>query len=159
MTRMTSWIPSALLAGLVGGIAVELYLFAVGLATWPSVYQWIASTLVGPQAFDALGYAWLGLALHAAVSIGWALAYGYAASRVSAIGARPVGAGLVFGVLVYGAMQALLAVNGSFTAPTPAGLAHGLISHAVFFGLPVALVAGRRERPADAAGTARRAAA
>lgn len=139
-TRM-SWIPRALLAGLVGGTVVELYLFAVGLATWPGVYQWIASTLVGPVAFTSAAYAWLGLVQHGLVSLGWALAYGFLARRRPALATRPVAAGLGFGLAVFLAMQILVAALGVWAPPGAAEVAHTVVAHTLFFGVPVALVA------------------
>jgi hypothetical protein len=137
----TSWILRSLAAGLVGGVVVELYLFAAGLASWPGTYQWIASTLVGPRAFTASGYLWLGLALHALVSLGWALAYGLVATWRPRLAAHRVAGGLAFGIAVFVAMQVLLAALDAWALPSATALVHGIVAHTLFFGVPVALIA------------------
>ncbi len=137
----SSWILRSLLAGLVGGVVVELYLFAAGLASWPGTYQWIASTLVGPRAFTGSGYLWLGLALHALVSLGWALAYGLVGTWHSRLAAHRLAGGLTFGIAVFVAMQALLAVLGAWALPSATTLVHAIVAHTLFFGVPVALIA------------------
>jgi hypothetical protein len=144
MTRgIDGWtLKAATLAGLVGGVAVEAYLFAVGLANWPGTYQWIASALLGPEAFTSVDWAWVGVAMHVAVSLGWALAWAFVGNSWPRVLARPIAGGLGFGVVVFAAMQVVAAVAGIWTAPTPVTLFHYVVDHAFFFGVPVAGVYG-----------------
>jgi hypothetical protein len=137
----------ALVAGLAGAATVEAYLFAVGLASWPGTYQWIASGLVGAEAFASLGFAWLGLAIHVGVSLGWAVGWAMTAARWPRLPGRPVLAGLGYGAAVFVAMQGVAALAGIWTAPTPGLLLHYLVDHTVFFGLPVVTVFGRVAGP------------
>jgi hypothetical protein len=136
----------ALAAGLVGAATVEAYLFAVGLASWPGTYQWIASGLVGAEAFASLGFAWLGLAVHVGVSLGWAVGWALAA-RWPRLSARPVLAGLGYGAAVFVVMQGVAALAGIWAAPTPAVLLHYLVDHTLFFGVPVVMVFARLAGP------------
>lgn len=131
---------AAILAGLVAATTVEVYLFAVGLASWPGTYQWIASALWGPAAFTAASYAWLGVVLHLGVSLGWAFAWAAAAHVWPRLLARPLVGGAGYGVLVFAVMQGVAALAGVWSAPAPLALLHYVVDHALFFGLPVATV-------------------
>lgn len=155
-TSTTAWILRSLVAGLVAAVTVELYLFAVGLASWPGVYQWVASALVGQTAFTAVEYAWLGVAVHVAISLGWGLVFGAATRRWPGVLTRPVTSGLVYGVVVLVAMQMALWIDGLWTPPSTGVVLHYLIDHTVFFGVPLALtlrrLAARTARSRAAAG-------
>jgi hypothetical protein len=133
---------AALFAGLVGAVTVEAYLFAVGLASWPGTYQWIASALRGPEAFTGAGFAWLGLGMHVGVSLGWAVAWALASVTWPRLLGRPLVWGAAYGVVVFVAMQGVTALAGIWAAPAPRVLFHYVVDHAVFFGLPVAGVYG-----------------
>jgi hypothetical protein len=133
---------AVLVAGVVGAVTVEAYLFAIGLAHWPGTYQWIASALWGRAAFAASGFAWLGVVLHVAVSLGWALAWAGAGARWPRLLARPLAWGLGYGVVVFGVMQGVAALAGIWAAPTPGVLLHYVVDHALFFGVPVAVAYG-----------------
>lgn len=134
---------AAIVAGLVAAATVEVYLFAVGLASWPGTYQWIASALWGPEAFTAASYAWIGVAMHLVVSLGWAVVWAAAAHAWPRLAARPLAWGLGYGVVVFAAMQGVAALTGVWSAPTPLALFHYLVDHAFFFGVPVAMVHAR----------------
>lgn len=142
-------IKAALVSGSIGAVTVEVYLGAAGLLAWPGSYQWIASAIVGDMAHSAPGYAWLGIAIHVAVSLAWGAAWALLASRSRKLRAHPGPYGLAYGVLVFAAMQAALWARGLWTAPTLGLLIHYLVDHAVFFGLPVALAYARLLPPQD----------
>lgn len=131
---------AAILAGLAAAATVEVYLFALGLASWPGTYQWIASALWGPAAFAAASYAWIGVAMHLGVSLGWAVVWAAAAHASPRLRARPLAWGAGFGVLVFAVMQGVAAVTGVWSAPTPLVLFHYVVDHVFFFGVPVATV-------------------
>jgi hypothetical protein len=133
---------AVLLAGLAAATTVEAYLFAVGLATWPGTYQWIASALWGREAYTAPSFAWAGVAMHVAVSLAWALAWAAAATRWPHLLARPLAWGLGYGMLVFVVMQGMAFLAGIWATPTRPVLFHYVVDHAVFFGVPVAVVYG-----------------
>ena len=135
-----------LVAGFIAGTLVEAYLFATGVAHWPVVYQWIASTVVGKAAFTQPGTVWLGIAMHAAISLGWGVAYAVSTARVPALARRPFAGGTIFGLIVYASMQLVLGATGSFTAPEPLQLLNALIAHVFFFGLPIAFYVAFAQR-------------
>jgi hypothetical protein len=137
---------AALAAGLVGAVTVEVYLFAVGLASWPGTYQWIASALAGKAAYASMAYAWLGVAIHVGVSVGWALGWAFVGRAWPRLHARPVGWGLAYGLVVLAAMQGVAAASGIWAPPTLTQLAHYVLDHALFFGAPLAIVFGRMNR-------------
>lgn len=146
MPTKTDWprlIKQAIAAGIAAAVVMEAYVFAtVMLPAHHSVlqsWQWIASAAIGERAFANPAYAWLGLVLHVAVSIGWAGGYAYLAQRQPFLNRRWALSGPVYGLVVYVFMDILLLGAGTFAPPaTPLALLNALVAHAVFFGLPVA---------------------
>jgi hypothetical protein len=108
------------------------------------VLQYIASSLLGPQSFSGgLASAGLGLVLHFAVSLVVAAIYILASRRIAVLRKQWVLFGLLYGVAVWVVMNLVFLphtaiVHGSVTAAT---LANGIISHALFVGLPSAFFA------------------
>jgi len=131
-------IPRAIAAGVIGGAVVDLFLIIVRAAPFPGIYQFIASALVGPVAFTSSAYILLGLVMHFAISIVAALAYAYVATRSRALIENPTLWGAIFGVGVMVVMQVVTGVAHVSPPPTVIGIVIGLLSHVVFFGLPVA---------------------
>jgi uncharacterized membrane protein YagU involved in acid resistance len=153
--QRTDWLAvarTAILAGLTGGLVMELYVYATTilpshgdvLATW----QWIASAAMGPPAYTSPALAWAGLAIHFVVSIGWAGGYAYIAGTRAFMSRRWVLSGLGFGVVVYVFMQFLLIGAGKFQAPSDLQLLNQLVGHGLFFGVPVAFVTAKVGRAA-----------
>ena|SRR5450631_819787 len=136
----------AVTAGLLGGVIVDLFLILARVAPFPGVYQFIASTLVGPVAFTSGSYIALGVVMHFLISISFALAYAFVAERSRALLEQPALWGAIFGLAVYAVMQTVLAVAHAAQPFSLKGLAIGLISHIVFFGLPVAFYIARTHR-------------
>ena len=139
-----------IIAGLIGAVLIDAFLYAVMLmpnhAPITTLWQFVASTLLGKAAFADINTAWLGLFMHLAVSIGWAVAFSYAAHTRPNVPAHPYISGLVYGVIVMILMQIVeLAANipANFTVP---GLLTGLIAHTIFYGLPVSLTIARAMR-------------
>lgn len=135
----------ALLAGLAGAVVFDLYLWLTTLlphgASIAGLWQWIASTVLGKPALANPNAAPLGVAIHLIVSIGWAGGYAYIAAAHPATTRRWLVAGIVYGLIVYTIMQVILLADGNFTyPPTPNDFVNALIAHALFFGVPVALV-------------------
>lgn len=134
----------------VGGVvagALDLA-FALSFAAWngtPAMFvlQGIASGLSGRAAFDGgATSALVGLGLHFAMSILWAVVFVLAARRVGAMVRHPVVAGIVFGGVVFLVMRVVVVPLSAF--PYPMGFALqatvlDLLSHALLFGVPIAL--------------------
>jgi hypothetical protein len=140
--------PRAIIAGFLGGVLVDLFLILIRVAPFPGVYQFIASTLVGPVAFTSSAYIALGLVMHFLISIVFALAYAFIASRSRALLDQPIAWGAIFGLAVYAVMEVVLSLAHAAQPPSVKGVVIGLIAHVVFFGLPVALYiarAGKRQ--------------
>ncbi len=128
----------AVTAGLIGGFIVDLYLVVSGQVPFPGVYQFIASTLVGPAAFASPSFIALGVVMHFTISVIFALAYAAIAERNRALAEHPTAWGSIFGLAVFAVMQVVLALAHAAKPPTPTGIVLGIISHVIFFGLPVA---------------------
>jgi hypothetical protein len=134
-------VASTVVAGLAGGVLIDAFLAVVNHMSPITIWQFVASALVGGVAFTSTSYAALGFVMHFAISIAWALVYAAAAGPLPALVRRPVLGGLLYGVVVMAGMTMLLVLKhvGPAGAPDTLTLAKNLIAHTVFFGLPVAL--------------------
>ncbi len=141
-------IPRILLAGVVGGVVVDAFLIAIHAAPFPGIYQFIASTVVGPAAYTSSSYIALGLLMHFAISIVFAAAYAFAAERKAALVEQPILWGAIFGVAVMIVMQIVTGLAHASKPPTVTSIVLGLVSHVVFFGIPVAWIIASRSRRA-----------
>ena len=138
-------IKRAVLAGLTGGITLDLYLWLTTVLpahrSMEALWQYIASTVFGNVAFSSPSYAAAGLAIHFAISIGWAGGYAYFAQTQPATNRNWAVAGAAYGIVVYVLMQLILLGSGHFMPPaTPTAFVNAVIAHCVFFGIPAAYV-------------------
>lgn len=146
-----SWIriaQQAFVAGLCGAILIDAYLWVTTLlpqhGSLITLWQWVASTVLGKVALTSASYAGAGLLIHLLVSIGWAGGYAYLASRQPNLDRRWVISGIVYGFIVYIMMQVILLVdNNAQPVPSPTALVSVIIAHTIFFGLPVAFIVSR----------------
>jgi uncharacterized membrane protein YagU involved in acid resistance len=141
----------ALVAGIVGGALLDLYLCFTPLASaHPGIlgmWTWIASTVAGKTMFANPNAPWIGLGVHALTSIVWAGAYAYVAAQQGFVRRRWYISGPVYGLVVSLVMQLVLLVSGNFEYPhSPNDFVSGLVAHAAFFGLPVAFVVNALSR-------------
>lgn len=113
------------------------------------VLQYIASGLLGPASFNGgLPTAALGTVLHFLIALVAAAVFVLASNKIPALTQKPVSWGLSFGVAVYFFMNYLvLPLSAVPKGPFSVGLfLNGVIGHAVFVGLPIALYARRAVR-------------
>jgi len=142
-------IVAGLVAGLAGGILLDLFLFGAQVASGQpagaviaATYTWIASAL-GPAAGANPAAPLIGLGLHFCVAIGWAIGYVYLIRSQPQLLARPWVSGACFGVVVWVFMEIVLIAAGLYHRPSLPQLATGLVAHILFYGIPVALVVSR----------------
>jgi len=139
------------LAGLAGGIAFDVYVWLTTVlpvhGSMPAYWEWIASAVFGSGALSNPRYATTGLAVHLAVSVGWAIAYAWVASSRPSINQRWQISGVTYGLVVYLLMQIILLVDDKWVfPPTPNAFLNAVAAHALFFGPPVAYVVARLQR-------------
>jgi uncharacterized membrane protein YagU involved in acid resistance len=139
------------IAGLLDGIdAVVFYYLAFGV-TPTLLFQNIASGLLGRKSF---GEGWytvvLGIALQFIIAIGAAAVFFMASLILPALFRKPAIFGPAFGVLVYVVMHYIvvpLSAVAKRTIPvTTAEFVDQILSHTIFVGLPIALMAKRSAR-------------
>lgn len=110
------------------------------------VLQYIASGALGQSAFrGGLATAALGALFHFFIALVAAAVFVLASGRAPALKTRPVPFGLLYGAAVYFFMNYLV-LPLSAVVPSRFNLAlflNGVIGHALFVGLPIALFAGR----------------
>lgn len=128
-------------AGIIGAILIDTFLIIVAHQTIPALWQFVASTLIGPIAFTSTSYAFLGLLMHLVISIFWAVLYAYVYQAMNLLSNWILGT-IAWGIIVDVVMQGVLAARG--VAPfTLGGVIAGLVPHVIFFALPVAYYLSR----------------
>jgi hypothetical protein len=139
----------AVIAGVIGGIVVDLFLILTKQAPFPGVYQFIASGIVGKDAFASDSYIWLGIAIHFLISIVSALAYVYIGNALHLLSRWLLG-GAILGVVVMIVLQVLLISRQLAPVPDATHIVLSLIAHIVFFGWPIAWYIARTASPRPA---------
>ena len=145
--------PFAFKTILYGGLAVGVLdgLAASVLSTMRGgsptrVFQYVASGLLGRSSFQGgTKTALLGLLLHFVIAFGVATVYYLASRKLPILIQRAIVCGMVYGVLVYFAMQYLVlplsaVTKGPFSLT---GMLQGIVVHLFFVGLPAALMVRR----------------
>lgn len=143
-------ITQGIVAGVAAGILFDLFIYLTGLLPnhQPITALWVfvASGAFGKAAYSEPNAVWLGLFLHLCVSIGWGIGYAYLANTNASVVNRPLLSGVVFGVIVFIAMQIVRMVARVYTEPTLGEFVLQLIAHCAFFGLPISLLVTRMIR-------------
>jgi uncharacterized membrane protein YagU involved in acid resistance len=114
------------------------------------VLQYIASGALGASAFSGgLATAALGALLHFMIAFVVATVFVLASRQISALAEQPVVFGLLFGAAVFIVMTyGVLPFSSVARSPFSLGLfLNGIIGHALFVGLPIALYASRVSQP------------
>ena len=146
--------PSARDTILLGGLAIGILDFLdaslfFGLyagAPFQRIWQGVASGLLGSEAARGGGWntALLGILLHFVVAFCIDTVYYIGARNVSFLIRHPIISGLVFGVLAHLVMRYVvvpLSAIGTVNAYNLPNFLNSVVGHALFVGLPVALIA------------------
>jgi hypothetical protein len=136
---------SAFIAAIIGAICTDAFLSIAGHESPIHLWQFIASTLVGPVAFTATSYAGLGLVMHLITASVWAYLYAYGWGKVSNLQNWLLG-GIVWGIVVDVCMNILLTLRGVPFQASPGPIAMGLVTNVVFYGIPVGWYLSRSAR-------------
>ena len=125
-------------AGLLGGILIDAFLLLSHAAQFPELFQFIASGVIGSVAYTSAGYVWFGLCLHFAISTVWGIFYALAATAGHFVHRWILGA-IGLGLFVAIVMQIVTALaHLGHVVPIPSRFAISVLSHVVFFALPIA---------------------
>lgn len=106
------------------------------------VWQYVASGLLGRNSFQGgTKTVLLGLLLHFVVAFGVATVYSLASRKLPVLIQRAIVCGIVYGVLVYFAMQYLVVPLSAVTKGpfSLTGMLQGIVVHIFCVGLPAAL--------------------
>ena len=142
------------LATLDAAFATSFWRIAAGMA-WTRVFQSVAAGVLGLEASVAGGAAtaWLGVALHYLIAIGFVLAYTLAARHHDALLRRATACGIAYGLLLYVAMNCVViplsAIGHLPKFDDLPWVASSIAMHAVF-GLICAMAARRALAPLSA---------
>ena len=114
------------------------------------VWQYVASSLLGPDSFDrGTTSVAIGLIIHFTVALGVALGFYLLARLFPFVIRHAVVSGIVYGIAVYFAMQYVfvpltLAKRGGFSF---SAFITGILIHIFFVGLPPALITRKFAKP------------
>ena len=148
-SQLRSIVTAGLIIGIVGGLDQTTFFVLTQHFTPVSIFQFIASGLLGPAAF-AGGYttALMGLLIHFAISFVVAGVFILGASRLAFLRRTVFVSALVYGAAVNMFMSAvILPFSAAPKIPVTALLvAHGLIADALFIGLPLAITVWQSAR-------------
>jgi hypothetical protein len=134
-----------LAVGVLDGLAAVISSALRGVSP-TRVFQFVASGLLGRSSFQGgTKTALLGVLLHFVIAFSVATIYYFASRKLPILIRRAILCGMIYGVMVYFAMQYLVlpfsaVTKGPFSLT---GMLQGLIIHMFFVGLPAALVARR----------------
>jgi hypothetical protein len=144
---------TVLWAGIAAGVGdtlLAMLVFGVGPVR---IYQSVAAGLLGRDSYQGgLASAALGMFLHFFIATTAAAVYVAASTRLRLLLEQPVLCGLAFGVAVYFFMNVVV-VPLSRAARAGGGFSFSwrlMVGHALLVGLPIALLARYRLRPAAA---------
>jgi hypothetical protein len=134
----------ALIAGTLD-IAENIIFNAFRHITAVQIFKYIASGLIGPSAFRAgAASVVLGILIHYAIALFWTSVYIAASHRLPLLIARPILCGLIYGAIVYLAMNfivlPLTRVPHATSAMTLASRISGILAILVCIGLTIALL-------------------
>jgi hypothetical protein len=148
-TLVRSIAVAGLIIGIVGGIDQTTFFVLTAHFTPVTIFQYIASGLLGPAAFaGGMATALLGLLIHFVISFVVAAVFILAAAQFAFLRRTAFVSAMVYGVAVNMFMSALvLPMSAAPKMPVTSLLViHGLIADAVFVGLPLAIIVWRDAR-------------
>jgi uncharacterized membrane protein YagU involved in acid resistance len=157
--RSALW--AILVGGTIGGALDIIYattFWSLNGVPVERVLQAIAAGVLGKPAFTGgMPVALLGLALHFAMSYGFATAFLLASQRLSLLQRRPVWTGVGFGICVYLFMNfvvlPLSALPRAGYTFRPLASTLDILSHMFLFGVPIALACAAAARSRQAVPT------
>ncbi len=139
-----------LVAGALDGLDAALVITRISRVPATRVFQFIASGLLGVRAFhEGSGAALIGCGIHLLIALTIATTYCLLSLAFPALLKKPALFGPIFGFGVFCFMHYLIVPLSAAPKQPPASLISLLnlvISHTIFVGLPIALIASRMAR-------------
>jgi hypothetical protein len=153
MSTFTEKLKPVIMAGLVvgtlDGIAASLHTFAK-IGRGPEVvFRFVASGVMGPDAFTGgTGMMWLGILFHYLVATGWSALYIALYPSLKKISDRTWINGPLYGIFVWLMMQYVVVPMTNVRAgkPTAEGVIIGLIIHMTVVGFAIAYTTRRYDQ-------------
>jgi hypothetical protein len=150
--RMVKTISSAgFTAGLLDALgAIMIYCVIAGKLSVKTLFQFIASGVAGPSAFEGgWSMAAYGLFWHFVIALIFAAIYYIIASRIRFLRTQPVLSGLLYGAFIWLTMNMVIVPLSaipprSFVVSTASIL--DIFWHLFFIGIPIAVITARRLR-------------
>jgi len=153
---MRSKVLAILTGGLVAGVLDLTYAIVFsGLHGIPAIriLQSVAGGLLGASTYDGgIRTAALGVCLHFLIVLAAAAIYVSASVRIPFLARRPIIAGALFGIAMYGVMTFIVLPSSAYPHPirfTPLLVTANLLAHMFLVGMPIALAARNLRRFED----------
>lgn len=148
-SQARSIVIAGLVIGVVGGLDQTTFFVLTQHFTPVSIFQYIASGLLGAAAF-AGGYttALLGLLIHFVISFVVAGVFIVAASRIAFLRRTALPSAMIYGAAV-NMFMSVAVLPFSKAPPIPVStllVVHGLVADAIFVGLPLAITVWQSDR-------------
>ncbi len=135
---MKNLIVPAVIAGIIGGIFVDAFLSISHHISPIVLWTGMAATAAGPGSPW-----WIGVFVHAAVSIVWALLYAYIVNAIGQLKNWLI-AGIAWGLIVTAAMALIVSVKTGTSWSSV--FVDDVLGTAVFYALPMAFYLARASR-------------
>jgi hypothetical protein len=135
---MGKLIVPAVIAGIIGGIVVDTFLSISHHISPIVLWTGMAGTAVGPGSPW-----WIGVIVHAVISVVWAVLYLYVASAIGQLKNWLV-VGIAWGLIVNAVMTLIVSLKTG--APWGSVFMEDVLGTAVFYALPMAFYLARASR-------------
>jgi hypothetical protein len=135
---MGKLIVPAVIAGIIGGIVVDTFLSISHHISPIVLWTGMAETAVGPGSPW-----WIGVIVHAVISVVWAVLYLYVASAIGQLKNWLV-VGIAWGLIVNAVMTLIVSLKTG--APWGSVFMEDVLGTAVFYALPMAFYLARASR-------------
>ncbi len=134
----SSLVGSAIIAGIIGGIIVDSFLSISHHVSPITLWTGMAATAVGPGSPW-----WIGVIVHAVISIVSAVLYVYVVNAIGQLKNWLV-AGVAWGILVTAVTALMISIKTG--APWTSSFSEDLLGTVVFYALPMAFYLARASR-------------
>ena len=138
--RSASLLVPAIIAGIIGGIIVDAFLSISHHISPITLWSGMAAAAAGPGSPW-----WMGLLVHAVISLVWAVLYAYIVGAIGQLRNWLV-SGLVWGVIVTAVMAFIVSTKTG--SSWSSNFKEDLLATAVFYALPMAFYLARTTRRA-----------
>lgn len=140
-TKVSTILWATLVAGILDAIAAIALYYGFYNFNPVQIYQFVASGLLGTDAYTKPVFALLGVFVHISVALGATLSFFYAYPKINFLARHKVFSGLLFGAAIWGFMNLVIIPLSKIPPQTIDHVAFiSLLCHLLLVGLPISLI-------------------